>query len=293
MKKIGIFGKFLAESSIEPIQSLLTQLCDKCEVLTIYQPFFDHIKDRVTLEKSIQTFDKHEEIKGKIDCLFSIGGDGTFLDTITLIRDSNIPIMGINTGRLGFLSSIAKEEISDALSKLFNDEFALDHRTLISLESNKSIFKNVDYALNEFTVHKKDTSSMITIKTYLNGDFLNAYWADGLIISTPTGSTGYSLSCGGPIVFPQSGNFVITPIASHNLNNRPIVFSDQNIVSIEIEGRSDNFLATLDSRSETIDNTYKLTIKKASFDIKIIRLSNQNFTNTLRNKLMWGLDKRN
>ena len=291
--RVGIFGKFLNDDCIEPINQFFKTVFDKCESILIYKPFFEQIKNKIALKKEVITFEKNEDIIGKIDYLFSIGGDGTLLETITIIRNSGIPIMGINTGRLGFLSSISKEEIPIALKDLFSKNFTVDTRVLISLESNKSILKDANFALNEFTIQKKDTSSMITINIHLDGEFLNSYWADGLIISTPTGSTGYSLSCGGPIVFPQSGNFVITPIASHNLNNRPIIVSDNSRIDISIEARTTNLLVTLDSRFETVDTNCKFTIKKAPFNINLIRLNNQTFTNTLRNKLMWGIDKRN
>src|SRR5690606_2152379 len=197
----------------------------------------------------------------------SLGGDGTLLDTLSLVRNSNVPILGINTGRLGFLASTGKEDIEAAVNALRNKTYKEDKRTLIHVDSNKPIFEGANFALNEFSIHKKDTSSMITIHTYINGELLNSYWADGLIIATPTGSTGYSLSCGGPIIFPSSENFVITPIAPHNLNVRPIVVSDQSILSFEIEGRSDSFLCTLDSRYEAVDQTYQLAVRKETFSV--------------------------
>ena len=215
------------------------------------------------------------------------------LDTISLVRDSGIPIVGINTGRLGFLAGISKDAIGSCLDSLIQGRYDLDQRSLIRLETNRSLFGEVNYALNEITIHKKDSSSMIIIHTYLNGEYLNSYWADGLIIATPTGSTGYSLSCGGPIIVPQSENFVITPIAPHNLNVRPIVVSDKYVISLEVEGRSQYFLASLDSRSVTIDSSIQLAARKEDFMAKIVRLHDQNFLVTLRDKLMWGLDARN
>ncbi|HPD52600.1 MAG TPA: NAD kinase, partial [Bacteroidia bacterium] len=223
----------------------------------------------------------------------SIGGDGTLLDTVCLVKDANIPIVGINAGRLGFLSSVSRETLPLAIESILKGHYTLDARTLLRLESNKPIFAGENIGLNEFTLHKKETSSMITIHTYLNGEYLNSYWADGIMISTPTGSTGYSLSCGGPIIVPQSESFVITPIAPHNLNVRPIVVSDKNVISLEVEGRSQHFMATLDSRSVTIDNSYQLAVRKESYAIQLVRLNNENFLNTLRKKLSWGLDTRN
>jgi NAD+ kinase len=225
--------------------------------------------------------------------MISLGGDGTLLDTVTLVRDSGIPILGINYGRLGFLANIGKEEIASAIDAIINRKYVLDKRSLIHLEANVSLFGETPYALNDFSIHKKDISPMIKIHTYLNGEFLNTYWADGLIVSTPTGSTGYSLSCGGPVVFPDSSSFVITPIAPHNLNIRPIIVPDNTIISFELEGRTDGFVCTLDSRREIITKEIQLAVKKESFDINLIRMNENNFLQTLREKLSWGLDKRN
>ena len=225
--------------------------------------------------------------------MISLGGDGTLLDTVTMVRNQDIPLLGINFGRLGFLASIGREELETVVASLKNRTFVEDERTLIHLDSNMPLFGETPYALNEFAIHKLDTSSMIKIHAYLNGEFLNSYWADGLIVATPTGSTGYSLSCNGPIVFPDSGSFVITPVAPHNLNVRPIVVPDDNIISFEIEGRADSFLCTLDSRKEIVQKTIQLAVKKEKFTVSLIRLNENNFLQTLRNKLSWGLDRRN
>ncbi|MBA2561540.1 MAG: NAD(+)/NADH kinase, partial [Chitinophagaceae bacterium] len=196
-------------------------------------------------------------------------------------------------GRLGFLASIGKDELHTAVNALVNRTYVLDKRTLLHLDANMPLFGKVPYALNEIAIHKKDTSPMIKIHTYLNGEFLNTYWADGLIVATPTGSTGYSLSCNGPVIFPDSASFVITPVSPHNLNIRPIVVPDDNIISFEIEGRTDGFLCTLDSRRELVDKDVQLGVKKETFSINLVRLNENNFLQTLRNKLSWGLDKRN
>lgn len=225
--------------------------------------------------------------------MISLGGDGTLLDTVTLVRDSGIPILGINYGRLGFLANIGREEIVSAIEAIANRNYVLDKRSLIHLESNVKIFGKTPYALNEFTILKKDSSSMIKIHTYLNGEFLNTYWADGLIVSTPTGSTGYSLSCNGPVVFPDNSSFIITPVAPHNLNIRPIIVPDNTIISFELEGRADEFVCTLDSRREVISKEIQLAVKKEAFYVNLIRLNENNFLQTLRDKLSWGLDKRN
>ncbi|MBK8495453.1 MAG: NAD kinase [Chitinophagaceae bacterium] len=223
-----------------------------------------------------------------MDFIISLGGDGTLLDTVTLVKDSGIPVAGINYGRLGFLANIGKEDLVTAVEALVNRTFVLDQRTLIHLDANTSLFGDAPYALNEFTLHKKDSSPMIKIHTYLNGEFLNTYWCDGLIVATPTGSTGYSLSCQGPVVFPDSGSFVITPVSPHNLNIRPIVVPDNNIISFEVEGRTDGFLCTLDSRREIVTKEVQLAVRKETFSFNLIRLNENNFLQTLRNKLSWG-----
>jgi NAD+ kinase len=225
--------------------------------------------------------------------VLSLGGDGTILQAIQLIRDCGIPIAGINLGRLGFLTVSDQKHAEDALNCLERGDFTLDPRRLIDLASNLPLFGDFHYALNDFTITKRDTSSMIVIHTYLNGGFLNSYWADGLIVSTPTGSTGYSLSCGGPIIFPNSGNFVVTPIAPHNLNVRPIVIHDSSVLSFEIEGRADSFLCTLDSRYEAVTAEHRISVTCAPFRINLVRLNDYTFLSTIRTKLSWGIDSRN
>lgn len=291
--KVAVYGRSLSSILIPYVEELFAELDNAGFEVMVYEPFYNSIKQLSSSSYKYNSFTSVDEIKGKIDILFSVGGDGTILDTLSLVQDSGIPVMGINTGRLGFLSSISKYQISKAIDSLQKGHYSLDKRTLLKLETNHSLFGEVNYALNELTIHKKDSSSMIIIHTYLNGEYLNSYWADGLIISTPTGSTGYSLSCGGPIIMPRSQNFVITPIAPHNLNVRPIVVSDKNIISLEVEGRSQYFLASLDSRSVTIDSSVQLAVRRADFPLNLIKLDNENFMGTLRNKLMWGLDSRN
>lgn len=225
--------------------------------------------------------------------MVSLGGDGTLLDTITLVRNKNIPVVGINFGRLGFLASIGRDEMGEAVKALARRSFIIDKRTLIHLDSNLALFDDAPYALNEFAIHKQDVAPMIKIHTYLNGELLNTYWADGLILATPTGSTGYSLSCAGPVVFPEACGMVLTPIAPHNLNVRPIVIPDNTIVSFEVESRSDQIICALDSRREIVDKNIQLAVRKESFMLSLVRLNENNFLQTLRNKLSWGLDKRN
>jgi NAD+ kinase len=289
--KIAIYGKEVNESNFSFIEKLFQILNDNEIEVVIFQDFYNFLSKKLTLPIQ-NTFSSHQDLK-TVNYLFSIGGDGTLLETVTLVRDYDIPILGINTGRLGYLSSITTDEIDQAISEIVNKEFELDKRTLLTLETASDFFESANYALNEITLQKKDTSSMITIHVYLNGEFLNSYWADGIIIATPTGSTAYSLSCNGPIVLPDSGNIIITPIAPHNLNVRPLVIPDDTIISLKIEGRTENFLAALDSRSVTMPVSTEITVKKSRHQVTLIRLKEYNLLNTLRNKLMWGLDKRN
>lgn len=282
----------MSEVHFDFIEELLNKLLVNNFEIIIFSKFYQFLSDKITLKSSLQQFTSYQDIKD-VDFLFSIGGDGTLLETSTLVREKDIPIMGINTGRLGFLSTIATNEIDFAIDSLKKGEYYLDKRSLISLETANNPFKEYNLALNEITVQKVDTSAMITIHAYLDGKFLNTYWADGLIISTPTGSTAYSLSCNGPIVLPNSGNIIITPIAPHNLNVRPLVIPDNIELSLKIEGRTDNFLVALDSRSSAIPVSTELKIKKSSNKILLIRLNGHDYLNTLRNKLMWGVDKRN
>lgn len=291
--QVALYSRGFITEDIANIRLLLEEL-ERAEIeAMIYEPFFRVLQQHVPFETPPVLFSSAEDLPGKIDFLMSLGGDGTLLDTVCYVRDTNIPVIGINFGRLGFLASIGKDEIHALVQALLNRTYVVDQRSLLHLDANIPLFGEVPYALNEFTIHKKDTSAMVKIHTYLNGEFLNTYWADGLIVSTPTGSTGYSLSCGGPIVFPDAGNFVITPVAPHNLNVRPIIVPNDNIISFEVEGRSDQFLCTLDSRMETIDSTVQLAIKKEQFKLSLLRLDDSNFLHTLRNKLLWGIDARN
>lgn len=229
----------------------------------------------------------------EMDFVISVGGDGTLLDAVCLIGAYQIPIMGINTGRLGFLATIAKDDIEQAVQILTSGTYALEERSLVHLDSKPELFDGLNFGLNEFTIHKRDTSSMITVHTFIDGAYLNSYWADGLIISTPTGSTGYSLSCGGPLISPSAKNFVITPVSPHNLNVRPMVVSDDAEISFKIEGRSEKFLVSLDSRSTPIDASVELKIKKEKFVAKLVKCHRHSFYDTLRQKLNWGFDMRN
>ena len=291
--RIAIYSRGLEADQQNGIKLLLSELAVYKIEPVIFQDFFNQFYSTINFGDKYSTFNCSEDLVDDIECIISLGGDGTLLDTVTLVRDTGIPVLGINYGRLGFLASIGKDELHTAVEALVKRTYMLDKRTLLHLDANMPLFDKVPYALNEITIHKKDTSPMIKIHTYLNGEFLNTYWADGLIVATPTGSTGYSLSCNGPVIFPESASFVITPVSPHNLNIRPIIVPDDNIISFEIEGRTDGFLCTLDSRREIVDKDVQLAVKKESFGINLIRLNENNFLQTLRNKLSWGLDKRN
>ncbi len=289
---IALYCRSIRREDIPVLQKILDLLAAKNFGVFVYKDFFESIWKEIKTRSGVATFSSHLDIQDKADFMFSLGGDGTLLDTLTFVRDKNIPVVGINIGRLGFLANIGKDEIEAAVDAIENSSYNLDKRALLELKSNKPLFGEVNYALNDVTIHKKDTSAMIIIHTYINGEFLNSYFADGLIVSTPTGSTGYSLSCGGPIVIPTSENFVITPIAPHNLNVRPIVVADSSVLSFEIEGRHENFFCTLDARTEPIDPSYQLAVKKSSFTLNLVRLNDHHFLDTLRRKLMWGADVR-
>lgn len=291
--KIAIYSRGIENNQIQDISLLLNELVSHGAEPVFFQDFFNQFYSAINIEGKYSTFSSGEDMDASIDCIISLGGDGTLLDTVTLVKDSGIPILGVNYGRLGFLANIGKEELHTAFDALANRKYVLDKRTLIHLDANIPLFGETPYALNEFSLHKKDTSPMIKIHTYLNGEFLNTYWADGLIVATPTGSTGYSLSCNGPVVFPDSASFVITPVAPHNLNIRPIIVPDNTIVSFEVEGRTDGFLCTMDSRREIVTKEIQLAVKKETFGINLVRLNENNFLQTLRSKLSWGLDKRN
>lgn len=290
---IAVYGRPAKDNASPPIQ----QLFDKLEALgikvVVHDLFHTFIKQFLQLGANVSSFSKHEDIKGTANFLLSIGGDGTLLETVSFVRDSGIPILGINTGRLGFLANVSKNEIEEALNAIVNNQYHIDQRTLLHLETKSAIFGDLNFALNEMTVHTRESATLMTIHTYINGEYLNSYWADGLIIATPTGSTAYSLSCGGPIMIPDSKSFIITPIAPHNLNARPMVVSDNDVINLKIEGRSKNYLVSLDSRSAMVDTSDELTVSREKFQLNLVRLENQNFIQALRNKLMWGIDKRN
>ena len=293
--KVAIFGQFYHNNSGESVTTLCNFLSNKNLAIHIEEDFYKTLKNKGLNLKSTDSIQTFTDIDHSFDMLVSIGGDGTILRAITHLKDLNIPIVGINTGRLGFLATIQEDEIEVALSEIFNNNYNISERTLLKIETdpvNKQLLE-LDFALNEIAVSRKNTTSMITVETQLDGEYLTSYWADGLIISTPTGSTGYSLSCGGPVITPGSNALVLTPIAPHNLNARPLVIRDDTEIVLKVSGREDNYLVSLDSRIATLDNNTVVTIKKADFKIKMIELKNESFLRTLRKKLLWGEDKRN
>lgn len=291
--KIAIFGKILTEENYNHFQYLISKLESLDCSLIFYQPFYNKYLERFKIKSPVEFFDEQNGIKNRADFLFSIGGDGTLLDTITFIQNSGIPILGFNLGRMGFLSSVSRDQFDTAIDQLIHNRYKLDQRSLIKLEAPADLFGSLNFALNEVSVYKKEPFSMLKIEVHVNDEYLNSYWADGLIIATPTGSTAYSLSVGGPIVLPDAQNFVITPIATHNLTVRPLVIPDSCKIKVKVVGRIKEFFVSLDSRTEPIDSSIELTIVKEDFKINIVQLENESYFQTIRKKLMWGLDVRN
>ncbi|HEY1040035.1 MAG TPA: NAD kinase [Bacteroidia bacterium] len=290
---IAVYARSVKDNHPDYIKTLSTKLNKENIKFIINEAYYKFLKQEFNFNLDIPTYRSKEDIRKEVNFIISLGGDGTILETLDLVRDSGIPVLGVNTGRLGFLASVYKEDFSMAIDYLLSNRFKLDKRTIIELVHPHGLFGDLKWAVNEITILKKDSSSMISIDTTINGAYLNSYWADGLIISTPTGSTAYSLSCGGPIIVPDAENFVITPIAPHNLNVRPIIISSNSDVKLNIRGRSPEYLVSLDSRSATIDAGVEVNIKKADFTFNLVSLDTQHFFKTLRDKLMWGIDKRN
>ena len=291
--KIAVYGKSFDRDFFSCIRDVFDKLRENDVEILVFRSFYDFLEEEVKYSPGIAgKFENYNEIPDDLDYFFSIGGDGTFLETITFVRDSGVPIVGINSGRLGFLANISREELTKSLDDIFQKKYTLKERVLLKLEMADNPFEDFSYALNDVTIQKSD-STMITIQTFVNDELLNSYWADGLIISTPTGSTAYSMSVGGPIVIPESHNFLISPIAPHNLTVRPVVIPDSNVLRLKVNGRSSKFIATVDSRSTELDCNTELTVKRAEFKISILNLDYHNYYSTLRSKLMWGADKRN
>lgn len=293
--KIAIYGHYFNQEAEQYVAILLDALNAKNTDIYIEESFLKLNKSILDAPVNYKTFSNYQELDNSFDLMFTVGGDGTLLRSITYIRDSNIPVIGVNLGRLGFLATVKKETIFEAVDALYKKEFNIKERVLLSVKTNPKTdeISDINFALNEITLSRKDSASMITVETYLDSEYLTSYWADGLITSTPTGSTGYSLSCGGPVITPQAKSFVLTPVAPHNLNARPLVIPDNTKIKMRITGRGDEFFMSLDSRIATIHPDTEVFIEKAPFTLKMIELKNHSFIKTLREKLLWGEDTRN
>ena len=293
--KVGIYGQYYKGEAISYIEILLKTLAKKEIEVVIEKDFYNLIKINNLPKKEYQTFSDYSDLDNSFEVMLTVGGDGTFLRAVTFVRDLNIPILGINIGRLGFLATVQKENISEAINLLLSKKYKIDERSLLTVSTSQknSDLSNINFALNEISVSRRNSTSMITVQTFLDDEYLTSYWADGLIVSTPSGSTGYSLSCGGPVITPSTKSLVLTPIAPHNLNARPLVIPDETRIKLKIIAREKQALLSLDARTTTIDNKSEIFIKKAPFSLKTIQLSQQTFLKTLREKLLWGEDKRN
>lgn len=291
--KVAVYSRGIEPELLEDVKTFFEELQNYKLKYVVYEPLFATIKEPVNLSDHTPTFTSAEELGKDVEFMIGLGGDGTLLDTITLIKDKPISIMGINFGRLGFLASIGRDNLSLAIKAIALRTYVSEKRSLIHVDADMPLFGDMPFGLNEFAIHKRDIASMLKIHTYINGEFLNTYWADGLIVCTPTGSTGYSLSCGGPIVFPDSENFTITPVAPHHLNVRSLVVNENSIISFEIESRSEDVICALDSRKEIVGRNVSLAVRKEKFTINLLRLSENNFLHTIQTKLIWGLDRRN
>jgi len=292
--KVAVFGQPNQEHVLDYVVQLLDELHKADAGISIEKDFYGFLSGIGNLGR-YQTFTSDEGLDSSFDMFVSFGGDGTILRAITFVKDLGIPVVGVNTGRLGFLSTFRKEDVRKVVLEFLSGSYVLVERSLVELRSDFGIpeFGNLNFALNEITVSRKDTTSMITVETYLNDEYLTSYWADGLIVATPTGSTGYSLSCGGPVITPSARSLVITPIAPHNLNARPLVISDDTTIRLKVSGREDHHLVSLDSRIASIENGREITIRKAAFTVKMIEYASESFLKTIRNKLLWGQDRRN
>ncbi|MCL4149637.1 UNVERIFIED_CONTAM: hypothetical protein GTU68_026981 [Idotea baltica] len=293
--KVAVFGRFYNKTTSESVLRLFNFLLKKNADAYIETEFYNLIKNNSSIIKNFESFKTFDHLDDTFDLFVSVGGDGTILRAVTLVKDFDIPVIGINTGRLGFLATIQVDEIEYAIQDIINGNYKISERSLLSVETTpeNNDITSLNFALNEIAVSRKNTTSMITVETHLDGEYLTSYWSDGLIISTPTGSTGYSLSCGGPVITPGAKNFVITPIAPHNLSARPLVIPDSTEIKLKVDGREEQHLVSLDSRIVTLNNGTIIKIKKADFKIKMIDLLNESFLVTLRKKLLWGEDKRN
>jgi len=290
---VAIYGRKVGKQDIADYENLLKIIQDFGWNAILEKELKRELEKKSTISSNCDTFSTYKDFKKGIDFAFSIGGDGTFIKTVSYIRDSGVPILGINTGRLGFLANISRDQIYSTIELIDQKKYVFQKRSLLRVETEDNLFGDDNIALNEVTLHKKDTASMITVHATLDGNYLNSYWADGLIVSTPTGSTAYSLSCGGPIITPGCQVHILTPIAPHNLNVRPVVVPDHMPIKLKIEGRERKYLISLDSNSKNIPQGSELIIKKAEFMINVMKFEDNNFLDTIRNKMLWGIDKRN
>lgn len=291
--RVAVYGKKITKQTIPVFQQFLAVLAQFGWKPVLEKELKEHLVKKAGLGQDAEVFSSSRDLKSGIDLAFSIGGDGTFMKTVSYIRDSGVPILGINTGRLGFLANVSSELLEEAMEQVRRKAFEYQLRSLLRVETERKLFGEENIALNELTVHKKDTSSMITVHAFLDEKYLNSYWADGLIVSTPTGSTAYSLSCGGPIVTPGCQVHILTPIAPHNLNVRPMVVPDKMPVRLTVEGRERNYLISLDGLSKSLRQGEEVVLHKADYMINVIKFEDNNFLDTIRNKMLWGIDKRN
>jgi len=291
--KIALYGKKLHEGSEGLVKEVLSVLNKAGAEISIYRPFLGNVFPLLGEDAEYQTFDSHDDMKGRADMVFSLGGDGTVLDCVPIVRDSGIPVFGINIGRLGFLSSVSTDETLNAVANILAGNYDVEHRTMVQLVDNEKLFDGINYGLNEVSILHRAYDSLIEVHVFVDDRLLNIYWCDGLLLATPTGSTAYSLAAGGPIVAPSVNSFVITPIAAHNLSMRPIIISDESKVKIKVNGRCDNYALGLDSRIKLVNKTFEFEIKKADFFFNIVKMPYRDFFGTVRSKLLWGNDVRN
>ncbi len=292
--KTALYGRFIKDDDLQHLQQLLALLCNSPDSLLVYEPYRKLIQEKgLELSGELRTFTDKDDLSGRVDHMVSVGGDGSILSTIKAVKESEIPVLGINMGRLGFLASAGRKDFEQAVQNLNAGRYLIDRRQILQLNSDSDLFDDLNYALNEFSLHKHDSGSMVTVHVWVDGVFLNSYWADGVIVSTPTGSTAYNLSCGGPIVYPGSRAVVITPIAPHNLNVRPIVLPSDVEIKLKIAGRSEYYICNLDGRSSQVDAEEELSIVTAPFTFNLIRFEEGHFFSTIRGKLLWGSDTRN
>jgi NAD+ kinase len=293
MKQIAVYAKKIFKQDLSVFENLLKGIVELGWKPVLENELAQQLHTKFQWPLTYQTFTNHLDLKSGFDLMISLGGDGTFLKAVSFIRDSGVPILGINTGRLGFLSNLSKSQIAQTLQRFNDGQYEFQKRSLLRVHTDNDLFADENFALNELTLQKKDTSSMIKVQAYLGDKFLNTYWADGLIVATPTGSTAYSLSCGGPIITPGCQVHILTPIAPHNLNVRPVVVPDHMPISLQVEGRDRTYLLSLDGHSQHIKQGEKVIITKAEFMINVVKFEDNNFLDTIRNKMFWGSDTRN